>query len=250
MPDRFYDELGSGYDAIIDWESRLHRESPFLHDLFARHCVRAVLDTACGTGEHAALFTSWGLEVTATDISEEMLKVSLRKHAGDPIRWVRAGLGETYEVLRQAFDAVTCLGNSFPHVLTDDLANRTARDFAKLTRPGGVLVIQQLNYEAMRRRHERFMGPESGQVDGRENLFLRVFDLDRNPVRFTMVQMTRADSGWTRRAWETLHRGRTEGEMATLLEGAGFSHIEAFGGFDGSAFDPASSEQMLLVATR
>jgi len=260
MPDRFYDALGAGYDAIIDWESRLRRESPFFRDVFARHDTKSVLDTACGTGEHAWLFASWELRVAATDISEEMLEVAAKKGTepfsadvcGKRLRplFRQAAFGVTYEALHEAFDAVTCLGNSFPHILTDDLAHRTAEDFAKLTRPGGVLIIQQLNYEAMRLNGERFMGPQSRTIDGRENLSLRILDLDRDPVRFTIVQMTRTDSGWERWAWETLHRARTEAEMAALLREAEFSQVQCFGDFGKAAFDAASSDQMLVVATR
>ncbi len=266
MPYRFYDDLGCGYDVIIDWERRLRREAPFFRGLFARHDVQSVLDTACGTGEHAWLFASWGLRVVATDISEKMLTVAKAKPGTaaylpgtDPVnpgemggcpRFCRAAFGETFDLLREAFDAVTCLGNSFPHILTDDLARRTAEDFAKLTRPGGVLVIQQLNYEAMRLNRERLLGPESKLIGGRESLFLRIFDLDRNPIRFTIVRMTRTDSGWERQAWETLHRARTEPEMAELLQPAGFSQVQCFGDFEGSTFDPAASDQMLVVATR
>jgi len=252
VPDRFYDEIGSGYDAVIDWDSRLRRESPFFRDLFARHGVQSVLDTACGTGEHAWLFASWGLQVVATDVSQEMLEVAEEKGTGkgtEPL-FRPAAFGETYETLRETFDAVTCLGNSFPHVLTDELARQAAGDFAKLARPGGVLVIQQLNYEAMRLNGERFMGPQGRTIDGRENLFLRIFDLDRDPIRFTIVRMTRTHSEWEREAWETLHRARTGAEMAALLQEAGFSEVQCFGDFERAAFDAASSDQMLVVATR
>ncbi len=250
MPDGFYDQLGSGYDAIIDWEKRLAREAPFYRDLFAGRHVQSVLDTACGTGEHAALFASWGLEVVGTDVSEEMLATCQHKYGESGVRWVRAGFGGTHDVLHRTLDAVTCLGNSFPHILTDELAERTAADFARLLDPGGVLVIQQLNYGAMRARNERFLGPESRTVEGRENLFLRLFDLDRNPIRFTIVRLERADAGWTRQSWETEHRAWTAAELTALLTASGFTTVEHFGDFAGSDFDPCDSDQLITVAVR
>jgi len=248
--DDFYDQLGEGYDTVIDWDERLTRESQLYRDAFARHNVRSVLDTACGTGEHAALFASWGLEVVAADISPEMIAVCRRKYAGQPIEWVQVGFGETFAALNRSFDAVTCLGNSWPHVLTDELAERAAQDFAQLTKPGGVLIIQQLNYEAMRLRGERLMGPQTRMVDAKETLFLRIFDLDRDPLRFTMVRMTREEDGWRREQWETEHRAWAREEMERLLVSAGFAAVEFLGDFRGSAFEAESSDQMIVLAER
>jgi SAM-dependent methyltransferase len=249
VADAFYDQLGAGYDTLIDWGERLRREAPLYRDLFARHGVRTVLDTACGTGEHAALFASWGLEVTAADLSAEMIAVCRRKYPDLPVEWVQAGFGETHAALGRTFDAVTCLGNSWPHVLTDDLAERATADFAQLLRPGGVLVIQQLNYEAMRLRHERFMGPQSRLVDGRETLFLRIFDLDRNPIRFTIVELTREGDSWSRAVRETQHRPWSAGEMQSLAEAGGFGAVQFLGSFAGDPFDPATSDQLITVTS-
>jgi len=246
----FYDRLGAGYDAVIDWEGRLPRESPFLREILARHNVHSVLDTACGTGEHAALFASWALEVVGTDLSEEMLAVCRAKYPGQPMRWVRAGFGETHAVLQRDFDAVTCLGNSFPHVLTDDGAKRTALDFAALVHAGGALVVQQLNYEAMRRRGERFLGPQSRVIEGREHLFLRIFDLDRDPIRFTMLEMVREGADWSRSSWETEHRAWTGAEMEGLLHEAGFGEVTLYGDFAWTPFDAGESDQIIVVAAR
>jgi hypothetical protein len=38
--------------------------------------------------------------------------------------------------------------------------------------------------------------------------------------------------------------------MAALLQEAGFSEVQCFGDFERAAFDAASSDQMLVVATR
>jgi glycine/sarcosine N-methyltransferase len=250
MPNSFYDQLAEGYDTVINWDERLGREAPFYREAFSQHGVQSVVDTACGTGEHAALFASWGLEVVGTDLSAEMIAACRRKYVGRPIEWVEAGFGDTFERLGRPFDAVTCLGNSWPHVLTGTSAQAAARDFAHLTKRGGVLVIQQLNYEAMRRKGERLMGPQVRVIDGRETLFLRIFDLDRDPIRFTMVRLARGEAGWAREAWETEHRAWTREEMERLLRGAGFARVDFVGDFGRSPFAPETSDQMIVIGGR
>jgi SAM-dependent methyltransferase len=46
------------YDALVDWSKRLAREEPFFRAVFEQVAARRVLDAACGTGRHAALFQS------------------------------------------------------------------------------------------------------------------------------------------------------------------------------------------------
>ena len=65
QPATFYDELGEGYELMINWTARLNRESPFFRKLFKNHGVKRVLDCACGTGRHAIEFAGWGNRVSA-----------------------------------------------------------------------------------------------------------------------------------------------------------------------------------------
>jgi len=248
--DDFYNQLGGDYDTIIDWEDRLAREGPFLRRLFGEHGVHSVLDTACGTGEHAAAFSSWGYEVVGCDISEEMLATCRRKYGDRDIAWAQGAFGSTYSRLGRSFDGVTCLGNSFPHVLTDDDARLAMEDFARLLRPGGILVVQQLNYRAMALRGERFWGPQRRPTPDGELLFVRIFDLGRSPLRFTILKLARSGDSWSLSAAETEHRAWTTEEMTALASAAGLTPIEQYGAFDGRPFDARSSDQMILVAQR
>ena len=63
MSDTSFDDLTDVYEAMIDWPKRLNAETPFFRRLFEQHNVKRVADVACGTGRHAAMYHSWGLEV-------------------------------------------------------------------------------------------------------------------------------------------------------------------------------------------
>ena len=89
-----YDTFAEGYDLMTDWQARLASEAAFFQGLFAAHGVRSILDTACGTGQHAMAFARWGYDVTATDLSAPMVERA-RANAGDlPVRFLVAGFGE------------------------------------------------------------------------------------------------------------------------------------------------------------
>src|SRR5690554_942145 len=113
-----FDDLTEIYESMIDWPKRLAHEQPFYRRLFEEVGVRRVADVACGTGHHAAMFHSWGLEVIGTDLSPHMIQRARNAHGEPPgLSWQvqpfdqpAAGKGE--------LDALVCLGNSLalaPH---------------------------------------------------------------------------------------------------------------------------------------
>jgi SAM-dependent methyltransferase len=74
MPGELFSDLTDVYEAMIDWPNRLAHEERFYRRLFERVGVRSVVDVACGTGHHAAMFHSWGLRVEGADISPAMIE--------------------------------------------------------------------------------------------------------------------------------------------------------------------------------
>lgn len=143
-PSRFED-FSDAYQAMIDWPKRLAHETPFYRQLFARVGARRVLDAACGTGHHAALFSSWGLEVEGADLSPAMIANCRAQHGESPtLRWVARSFAEPHPQ-PASFDVAVCAGNSL--ALAGDMAAAAAAVTAMLSavRPGGALVIHVPN---------------------------------------------------------------------------------------------------------
>ncbi|MFQ5810267.1 MAG: class I SAM-dependent methyltransferase [Armatimonadota bacterium] len=246
----FYDALGANYDLLIDWEGRLAREGPFYEKLFAEHEISTVLDMACGTGQHAALFREWGLEVVGCDPSCEMMAACESSFGDLGIEFLPVGFGEIRANLGRSFDAITCLGNSYPHLLTESAAQQTLDDFHASLSPGGVLVLQTLNYAQMIADNERFMLPSSGVREGRELIFLRVLDFGAELVGFNMVTLVKEGDKWRHHVETTRHRPTFRPELEQQLRRAGFSEVAFCGGFDGSAYEDRTSDHLLAVAER
>ena len=135
--------LSEVYDSLVDWPKRLANEERFYRDLFERHAVRRVLDAACGTGRHAAMFHSWGLEVEGADLSCEMLEAA-RTRFGEPsgLRWVNRSFEDPPA---DRFDAEICAGNSLALCRSSDVLRRAVGAMLKGVRPGGVAVFHVLN---------------------------------------------------------------------------------------------------------
>ena len=140
-----FQDLSDVYEAMIDWPKRLANEGPFYRRLFEQYGVRSVVDVACGTGRHAAMFHSWDLRVEGADLSPAMIDHA-RASFGEPegLRWVVRGFEQPIAPDRP-FDAAVCVGNSLP--LAPDVATvqRAIGEMLAAVRSGGLLVIHALN---------------------------------------------------------------------------------------------------------
>src|SRR5450756_542141 len=87
---------GDDYDRFVDWDKRLSREAPFFRALFTEREVSRIVYVGCGTGRHAVLFASWGLDVTGVDPNPEML-AQARSHAAaarERVTFLEGGFGD------------------------------------------------------------------------------------------------------------------------------------------------------------
>jgi glycine/sarcosine N-methyltransferase len=250
-PVPLYDALAADYDRFVNWEGRLAHELPFFDRLFARHQVRRVLDSACGTGRHAIALAQRGYQVTATDLSAAMIEQARQNAAaaGAQVTLAVAGLGEL-AALGETFDAALCLGNSLPHLPTASAMAAALADFAAVLRPGGLLVIQNRNLDRVWAEQERFMAPQSHRQGSQEWLFVRFYDFREETITFNMIRLRRTAEGWAQDVESTELRPIFRDDLAAALTGAGFEAISFYGGYDGATFDASTSNDLIAVARR
>ena len=142
-----YDALAFAYDELT--ETYCHDEwTARLHDLALAHglCGRRLLDVACGTGKSFLPFLRRGFTVTASDVSEGMLRRAAAK--APEARFVRADM-RRLPVLG-AFDLVTCLDDSLNYLLDPDDLRDALRAIAINLAPRGV-AVWDVNTTAMYR---------------------------------------------------------------------------------------------------
>ena len=253
-----YDQLSTDYDRFVHWTARLAAELPFLEDQLGAPGEQRplyILDTACGTGMHAIALAKKGYRTAGADLSTGMVeKARLNAAAaGVAAPFEAAGFGDLARAFRQAsFDALLCLGNSLPHVLAPLALQQALGDFAACLRPGGLLLVQNRNFDAVLSRRVRWMDPQSYLEGDREWLFLRFNDfLDQGLLDFNMLVLTRQGNGpWSQQATSTRLWPMRQEELAQALSKAGFEHLTWFGDMAGSPFQPESSGNLIVSARR
>jgi glycine/sarcosine N-methyltransferase len=260
-----YDTFSSDYDRFVNWSGRLDLEMPWLERQIqvaanisaANEQPPRVLDAACGTGMHAITLAQHGYRAVGADLSAGMVEQARlnARSAGVDVPFIAAGFGELAAVFRAkgdrlAFDALLCLGNSLPHLLNPEAVTVALRDFAACLRPGGVLVIQNRNFDAVLQQNDRWMDPQDHREGDAEWLFLRFYDfLPDGLIRFNIVTEKRVGSGgWQQTVISTPLYPLRQEELLHSLEQAGFSQVQAYGNMNGAPYDPASSGNLVMTA--
>ncbi len=250
-----YDTFSSDYDRFVNWPGRLAVEMPFLEHQLRETGARRVLDSACGTGMHAIALAQLGYEVVGTDLSAGMIERARTNAAaaGVRVQFEAAGFGELQARLgREDFEAVLCLGNSLPHLLTGAELAAALADFAACLRPGGLGLFQNRNFEAVMKRRERWMEPQAAREGETEWLFLRFYDFEADGlINFNVVTLRREGAGgWQQAANATRLRPLLQEEMQAAMAAAGFEAVTCFGDMAGTPFEAASSGNLVLTGRR
>ena len=201
-------------------------------------------------------FRRRGYETIGADLSVEMVERARvnAAAAGVDVRFEVAGFGELARTFGTdaGFDALLCLGNSLPHLLTPADLAASLSDFVACLRPGGLLLIQNRNFDAVLERGERWMDPQSHQEKDAEWLFVRFYDLASDgTLTFNLVTLRRGGAGaWNQQVTSTRLYPQRQEELAAALAEAGLSSIVCYGDMGGAPFDPDRSPNLVVTAYR
>jgi len=251
-----YDSLSKDYDYFVNWTERLAYELPLieaqLQSAIGESRPIKVLDVACGTGMHAIALAQRGYAAAGADLSAGMIEQAVvnAASAGVQASFQVAGFGALAGRFA-GYDALLCLGNSLPHVLSPSELAKALEDFAACLRPGGLLLVQQRNFDAVLAQRARWMKPERAQRPGeREWLFVRFHDFDPDGlITFNIITLKRVGPGdWQQKVDSTRLYPLRRDELALALEAAGFEQIDCYGSLSGEPFDPGSSGNLVVSA--
>ena len=265
MIKKAYDDFSGDYDRFVNWEERLSAEMPFLLEKLRTAAPKVdrpahVLDAACGTGMHAITLARTGVRVFGTDLSPGMIQVAKEnaRTTQSNAKFETAGFGALAKAFTGSspypypFDGIICLGNSLPHLLSCDAILDALIDMANCLRPGGLLLFQNRNFDAIMAEKNRWLGPQSYVEGSREWLFLRFYDFDPDGlITFNIIQLQKDGNGsWAQQESTARLFPLKQEILLPLLKKAGFHQISCFGQMGNSAFDPAKSGNLVVTAVK
>jgi len=147
-----FDIYAHEYDLITNAKAREAYHAKEVQAMIDRFKPTAVLDAGCASGLTSVLFARQGIATIGLDRSAKMIRVAREKFDGTslPLSFRRGDFEKLPKTLSERFDLVVCLANSISGLANMADLKRAFRNFKRVLKPGGTLVVQALNYAAIK----------------------------------------------------------------------------------------------------
>lgn len=244
----FYDALAPDYDQMTSFTSRFEVERPVIEGLVRTNGIHTAVDAGCGTGFLSLLLTQLGVKVIGVDASPEMV-ARASAHAKEmhlSVRFLASRFDQLHKVVASPVDAVFCLGNSLPHLLTHGELLEALHAFAGTLNPGGILIIQILNYDRIIARRSRVQSVK--EAGGK--IFVRFYDFEKDLVRFNILILQRTPQGVQHQLDSVMLRPIQLDGLSDILATVGFRETHAYGNLRQEKFDPERSTDLVVIARK
>lgn len=245
---QFYDRLSGTYDIMTNFAKRFIHEKPFFNMLIQRYGIKSALDAGCGTGFHSLLLGQLGVQVTSVDISRKMLG-RLKDHAQGlqlKIELIESSFQELPARLQKKYDAVFCMGNSLPHLLSQRELIQSLKNFSAVLNPGGLLLLQQLNYNRILAKRERIQS-----VREFERLtFIRFYEFHKNSIVFNILTLKKENGELHHELESTTLRPILKDELLHATKAAGFCEARTHGSIALDDFQELTSKDLVVLAQK
>ena len=241
-----YHALASSYDRLT-WDVDYAAVVDFYWQILQKEGLkpRTAVDLACGTGSVSVLLAEKGLEVTAVDMSEEMLCQASQKamEAGAPIRFVCQRLEKLH--LPRGVDLAVCALDSLDYITDPDACREAIRRAYKALNPGGCFIFDVNTPEKLQAMDGQVFLDEDEDV---YCVWRGEFDRETNICTYGMDLFQRTGNLW-RRSWEE-HReyAYSQAQLTAFLKEAGFTSIEVYG--DRRMEAPNETDQRIYFKAR
>lgn len=243
----FYDTLGDHYDEMTQHVKRLESLRPAMKSLAAKLQLGRVLDLGCGSGAHAIALAAAGVEVTAIDPSEAMIKLAQvnAANAGVKVDFMQATTVDMLADHKSKFDSILCLGNTLPHILDEEKLRGTMAAAKSLLAPGGHLILQLLNYERILAQQERIVGIRKAGA----RTFVRFYDFNEPLLRFNILTIAETAEKPQHQLISTDLYPWRRTELLDLLDSLQYRDLETAANLGGGTFDASASTDLVIFAS-
>lgn len=244
----FYDALSSHYREVVNEAARHDAVQRFAETLAEKTGPGRALDLACGAGLYSQALAQAGMEVVGVDLSDGLLDLATRqaKQAEQNIRYLHAPMEHLPPDVHGPFSLIVCMGNSLPHLLTEDDLAAFFEGVATRLGAGGALAIHLLNYDRILASGERIVGITRSDDGLRE--YVRFYDFLDQIVRFNVLEIIREDAEPSHKLYSTTLRPWRAQELIDTMEASGLESVATYGSLDFEPFHLRDSDTVLLLA--
>jgi len=245
-PVSVFEKYAHEYDILTNAKAREKHHREEVRAMIERFHPTSVLDAGCAAGLTAALFAREGVGAVGLDRSRAMIAEAHRKYnrSGLSLKFVRGSFERLPKKLDNRFDLVVCLANSITGVGTISNLRKSLSGFRRALKPGGILVVQALNYEAV---SESEILPVRATQQGKLG-YLRYARRRGSRQELTVIRLDFSTHPFTFETFVHEFDNFTPTQLKAALGGTGFGKITRYGDLMLSQPFRKSSRDIVLTA--
>ncbi len=179
-----------------------------------------------------------GYSSVGIDIDEELINIALTKkrRRNSNARFLLLDMrmcGETFP--GESYDVVTCLGNTIPHLASDEEVLKFFSSVLSILKPGGIFASQLVNYD-------KVLNSDSYKfktIENKDFVFNRSYDNRGKYIDFTGTFLNKQSGKLYKNVITLLPLQSLK--IKEMLDKSGFKDVLFYGGYDNELFNENSS---------
>ena len=211
-----------------------------LERLLAPYAGGRILDLPCGHGRHSVPLAQRGFQMVGLDLSPVFLDVArgAARQAHLPPRFARADM-RVMPIADASCDAAICMFTSLGYFDSDAQHRGVLCEFSRVVKPGGGLVLDLANIDAVRRQPPTSHWTKDGvEVHSR-------YSFDEASRRATTYRQVTFADGRTAE-YDSSVRLFEAAEIEPMLHTSGWAIIEQQGSYAGGPVVPEQPRRILV----
>lgn len=174
----FYNVLYADMDLIALEDAFIKEHNDLLKSLDEN---AKILDSSCGNGVQATALCRKGYDVTASDISIEMITLASSYARANDLYFPTECMAwnELPNKYRDVFDVVFCWGNSISHSMDEEDMINNLISLNRVMKSGGKLIIHTRNWDKMCKNYQRVITYGVREYEGKKYIPVYLWNLNR-----------------------------------------------------------------------
>jgi len=243
-----FEVYANEYDLITNAAQREKPHRKEVSALVTRLEPKTALDAGCASGLTTQLLGEMGVKTTGLDRSKPILKYARKKYQGRklPIAFRHGEFESLPRTMSGKYDLVACLANSISGVPSVTRLRKSLKGFRRVLAPGGHLVLQMLNYAAIK---EGVLLPIKATMNG--DIVYERFSERRGNV--LSIYVTRSDFGQQPAHLEVFRHDFGNFEPSVILreiKSVGFGRVEKYSNLLLTSKYVRSARDLVVIAAR
>lgn len=195
----FFEIYAHEYDFLTNAPQRKVSHKKEIDALIKIFQPKSVLDAGCATGLTSTLFAESGIATKGVDRSRPMIKMAKENYgASENLSFHAASFEKLPKSFYEKFDVVVCLANSISGVGSLHNLSNALKGFYNSLKPGGVLVLQMLNYISIvdgeflpirATKNDKIIYQRFSERRGKRlYIYVNRLDTSKDPIQFEMFR--------------------------------------------------------------